>query len=142
MILSEREFCRVARTYLGTPWHHAARAKGVGIDCIGLVAEVYREMWVPVADRVRYSQGDEYDSLIAALDAHCDSVVGTLRVGDILVFRSRLMDNHCALYLGDGLMIHAYSGIESYRVIEHPISDSWLSRLVAVYRARGVEWQR
>lgn len=33
----------VARSWLGTPFHDCARLKGVGTDCAGFVAEVYRE---------------------------------------------------------------------------------------------------
>lgn len=33
----------VAETFIGTPFHHAARLKGVGIDCANLLAEVYEE---------------------------------------------------------------------------------------------------
>ena len=30
-----------ARQWLGTPYHHAARVKGAGVDCLMLVLEVY-----------------------------------------------------------------------------------------------------
>ncbi len=30
-----------AREWLGTPYHHAARVKGAGVDCLMLVLEVY-----------------------------------------------------------------------------------------------------
>jgi cell wall-associated NlpC family hydrolase len=34
----------VARTFLGTPYHHQARKPGVGMDCIGLLICVAREL--------------------------------------------------------------------------------------------------
>ncbi len=30
-----------AVTWIGTPFHHAARVKGAGVDCLMLLAEVY-----------------------------------------------------------------------------------------------------
>lgn len=30
-----------AETWLGTPYHHMGRVKGVGCDCLTLIAEVY-----------------------------------------------------------------------------------------------------
>ncbi len=33
----------VLRSWVRTPYHHAARLKGVGIDCATLIAEVYQE---------------------------------------------------------------------------------------------------
>lgn len=32
---------REARSWLGTPYHHRARLKGIGVDCAMLLAEVY-----------------------------------------------------------------------------------------------------
>lgn len=33
----------VARSWLGTPWHHKARVRGVGVDCAQLLIAVYSE---------------------------------------------------------------------------------------------------
>jgi cell wall-associated NlpC family hydrolase len=35
--------CRIARSWLGTPYHHMGRIKGVGVDCAMFPLEVYRE---------------------------------------------------------------------------------------------------
>ena len=35
----------VARTWLGTPYHHQASLKGVGTDCLGLVRGVLCELY-------------------------------------------------------------------------------------------------
>src|SRR3972149_717145 len=34
----------VARTWIGTPYHHQAALKGVGCDCLGFVRGVWREI--------------------------------------------------------------------------------------------------
>src|SRR5260370_9302840 len=31
-----------AESWIGTPFHHAARVKGAGVDCLMLLAEVYQ----------------------------------------------------------------------------------------------------
>lgn len=33
-----------AMTWLGTPYHHQGRVKGVGVDCATLLCEVYKEV--------------------------------------------------------------------------------------------------
>jgi len=46
------EVVRVARSFIGTPYHHMGRVKGAGVDCATLLAEVYYEAGVlkePVA---------------------------------------------------------------------------------------------
>jgi cell wall-associated NlpC family hydrolase len=35
--------CRIARSWLGTPYHHMGRIKGVGVDCAMFPLEAYRE---------------------------------------------------------------------------------------------------
>lgn len=131
-----------AREFIGTPWHHAARLKGVGIDCIGLCVEVIRELGVEVEDILNYSQGDEFDRLIENLSKYCDEVpLGDLWPGDCLVFRGRGILNHVGIFGGAGTFIHAYRAPSVGRVVEQPLDDKWLKFLVAVYRFRGATWQ-
>ena len=40
------EVVRVARSFIGTPYHHMGRVKGAGVDCATLLAEVYYEAGV------------------------------------------------------------------------------------------------
>ena len=37
---------RMARTWLGTPYHHQGRVKGAGVDCGGLVIGVARFLMI------------------------------------------------------------------------------------------------
>ena len=42
--MTEREsICQIARSWLGTPYHHMGRIKGTGVDCAMFPLEVYRE---------------------------------------------------------------------------------------------------
>ena len=36
---------RVARGWIGTPYHHQASLRGVGTDCLGLVRGVWRDLY-------------------------------------------------------------------------------------------------
>ena len=36
----KKQIIQTARQWLDTPYHHQARVKGVGVDCIGLVIGV------------------------------------------------------------------------------------------------------
>jgi len=40
---SREAICAIARSWLGTPYHHMGRMKGVGVDCAMFPLEVYRE---------------------------------------------------------------------------------------------------
>lgn len=39
-----------AQTWIGTPFHHQARLKGVGVDCLGLIIGVARELQLIAQD--------------------------------------------------------------------------------------------
>jgi cell wall-associated NlpC family hydrolase len=46
----------IARSWLGTPFHHVAGKKGIGVDCAFLLARVYEEAGViPPVQIERYS---------------------------------------------------------------------------------------
>ena len=68
------ETVRMARDYLGTPYHHQARLKGHGIDCVGLVVCVARELGVlPFdVDVTGYSRIPDGKALMHHLHAHMD----------------------------------------------------------------------
>ena len=97
-----------AMTWLGTPWRHMARLKGVGVDCANLPIAVYgacgliapfepspyprdwhihkrEERIVPVVERF----GREIDP-------------GDAQMADLLVFRIGRVFSHCAIVLEPG----------------------------------------
>lgn len=139
MILHAEEVCSVAREYLSTPWKHTGRLKGVGIDCIGLVVCVLRETGAITEDYTKYSLADEYDTLMEYVDRHADRIPSPEK-GCLLVFRGRMMNNHCGIYLGDGIFIHSYNspGIEC--VVLQTLGESWNSRLQGCYNPKETLW--
>lgn len=129
-----------ARKCLGTPWHHAGRLPGVGIDCAGLLIVVSREIGVDIEDDVNYTMGDEIGRMTAHIERYCRKLAENEagQGGDILLFRARQMMNHCGFDNGEGGFIHAYNGTGIGRVVEHALSPQWESRLMARYRHMGV----
>jgi NlpC/P60 family putative phage cell wall peptidase len=134
-----------ARTWLGTPFHHAARIKNAGVDCaqlllgvfvaVGLIAEpvidVYPPDWFLHQDR---------DRLREIVSAHCVERLAPAAavVGDILLFRYGRSASHSAIVVNDGAHMTA---VHSYRlrgVIEEECGprSPLASRLVGVWTLR------
>jgi len=104
-----------ARTWLGTPFHHAARVKGAGVDCLMLLAEVYHRAGIVAAieppfyvpdwhlhrDAERYMQG---------LLQYARPIAEPLP-GDIALFRFGRTYSHGAIVVGWPRLIHAYWSI-------------------------------
>ena len=128
-----------AREYIGTRWTHKGRVKGVGVDCVGLVAGVFTELGVEVSDNLEYSSGDEIELLTSTLGLHGVKREGEPKKGDVVVFRNtrsvgtQAMLNHVGILTGEGSFIHAWSTPSAMRVVETPLDSFWLGCIVATY---------
>ncbi len=133
-----------ARGWLGTPFHHQARLRGVGCDCLGLIVGVVNELELkdaqgtPLAayDEVTYSREPDGAYLIEKLVGLLDEVpVVDMRAGDLALFRVRENPQHLAIltdYEGAIGMIHCFA--QARRVVEHRLDDDWKFRLLKVFR--------
>lgn len=136
-----------ARTWLGTPFHHQARLKGVGCDCLGLVVGVVDELGLKdkdgvklaAYDEVTYSKEPDGEYLTQKLVGLLDEVPpADMRAGDLALFKVRENPQHLAIitdYEGGLGMIHCFA--PARRVVEHRLDDDWRSRLLKVFR-----WQQ
>ena len=133
----------LARGGLGTPYHHQASAKGAGADCLGLIRGVWREALGPEPEQLPaytpdWGEPGQGEALWGAADRHMlpKAREAALEPGDIVLFRMR--DGAVAKHLGivgrcapDVSVIHAY---QRHGVVETPLSDAWLRRIVAVFQ--------
>lgn len=135
-----------ARRWIGTPYVHQARERGVGTDCAGLVIGVAMALGIIDADWPRRNAhlgiGDHARQPSGgALQALCERFmfrVTHARDGDVLLLRFRREPQHMGICVGDG-MVHALHGFGVRKVVEHRLGETWLRRIVAVYRMPGVE---
>lgn len=129
----------IARGWIGTPYHHQARTKGSGADCLGLILGVWEELLGPLPEAVPpysadWSEPQRDEVLWRAATRHLASraLVEAGR-GDVILFRMRQgsVAKHLGIQsrIGDGpAFIHAYSG---HGVVESPLSAPWARRIVA-----------
>ncbi len=133
-----------ARTWLRTPFHHQARLKGKGCDCLGLIVGVVDElglkdstgMKLAAYDEVTYSKEPDGAYLIQKLTGILTEVpIADARAGDLALFKVRENPQHLAIltdYEGTLGRIHCYA--QARRVVEHRLDDDWKSRLLKVFR--------
>lgn len=145
--MKREDVVRVAKEYIGTPWHHCGRKKGVGVDCAGLLFCVFGELGAELNDPLRYSMDDEFEMLLKVASDHCDQS-DSRRPGEILLFRNLTvpatvrMYNHCAIYHeDDGVpsMIHAWNGGSISKVVSQPIDRFWMRSLHSAWTFRGLK---
>lgn len=137
MAIKREDILRVARTFLGTKFHHQGRLKGVGVDCIGLVVGVCKELEIPHIDYIHYSMRPDGTALRREIAKSLDAISRANKLpGDIAIFKVGLAPRHIGIITDVGI-IHTYRQV-GY-VVEHHMDEEWIKKLVAVYRFRGIE---
>jgi NlpC/P60 family putative phage cell wall peptidase len=107
---------REAESWIGTPFHHAARVKGAGIDCLMLLAEVYERTGVApridppfyVPDWHLHRDAERY---LEGLTRYATEIPGPPQPGDIALVRFGRTFSHGAIVTAWPRVIHAYWSI-------------------------------
>jgi NlpC/P60 family putative phage cell wall peptidase len=105
-----------AKTWIGTPFHHAARVRSAGVDCLMLLAEVYERAGV-VAGRINppfyvpdwhlHRDAERYMEGLLRYARPVDAP----EPGDIALFRFGRTYSHGAIVIKWPRLIHAYWSI-------------------------------
>lgn len=106
-----------ARSWLGTPYHHMGRLKGVGVDCAMLPAEVYAACGLIPAQPVEFYPMDW--NLHRGAERYLEHVlrhaveVAEPSTGDLVLWRYGRCLAHGAIVIDWPLIIHAvvHSGV-------------------------------
>lgn len=138
----------IARSWIGTPFAHQGRTRGLRVDCLGFILETCREAGVmpavglpPTWDYTGYGRLADQYHLVAQVERYLQAVpVPTMRVGDLAVFAtSSGLPAHLG-FVADGAqpfsLLHAYGARTARlaRVQEHRLGPGWLRHLHSVYR--------
>jgi cell wall-associated NlpC family hydrolase len=86
--VTRADVLRVARSYLGTPFHHRGRSPGVGLDCAGVPVCVARELALvaPDFDVPEYRMAPDGTLLTWCRRYMREVGRGAMRAGDVLAF--------------------------------------------------------
>lgn len=142
-MIDRLDVVREARAWLGTPWRHQGRRKGIGVDCVGFIAEVARSVGLmDVQEAANYRRRPNGQTLRSKLDAYLIAIQPQdLRAADVVLLATHETPDHVGL-IGDYpvrdevSLIHAY--LPARKVIEHRIDATWAARIVGAYRIPGV----
>jgi cell wall-associated NlpC family hydrolase len=122
---------KTAREYLGTPFHHQGRVKGVGIDCAGLVECVAREIGYAIPVHDGYGRQPFAGQMEAKLDEYLERSA-TLEPGCVLLMHfPGTPPMHVAIYAGDSI-IHANEKVGF--CVEHDYGDLWQKLTTRSYK--------
>ena len=136
-----------ARSWIGTPYQHQARLKGVGVDCAMMIADICLTLNLITKEQLKmippypatWHVTDDKPILTDLMkEFGCKQINRyDYQPGDVLVFKVGRVPSHLAILTDQNTMIHAQGGTIN-KVTECSFSASWVKRMVEVYRLPGV----
>jgi len=128
----------IARTWMGTPYHHQASRRGVGTDCLGLVRGIWREIYgrepeIAPAYSPDWAEATGEETLLAAARRNLIEIeIEIVQPGDVALFRMIPGGpaKHAGILSEGGRFIHAYSG---KAVTNSVLSDWWRAKIIATF---------
>jgi hypothetical protein len=145
------EFIAECRTWIGTPFGHQGRTKGLFVDCIGAPQESAKALGLLPADFDfrRYGMLPVPAQMEKGLDELLERVPpGQEKPGDIAWMSDLYIGGaprHLAVLSELGTIIHAHSRAGSVehsgtgKVVEQRLTPEFRGRIVRFYRLRGIK---
>lgn len=140
MSITRAEVVAAARTWLGVPWRHQGRTR-LGVDCVGLLVVVARDLAVPHHDPENYGRRPD-GTLLGHFRANCGPEIPLVsaRAGDVVVFADRGHLCHAGI-LADGphgrTVIHSVA--QYRRVSEIRYAGEWQDAARVAFAFPGVD---
>lgn len=127
----------IARTWLGTPYHHHARVKGVGVDCAQLMLGIAEELGLITTGLVVENYSTEWhlhnreEKMLNLIEEFGCKPKEVHEVGDILAFQFGRVCSHLGIYVGEQQFIHARLDVR--QVVLNTLSGDWVKRHLRTY---------
>lgn len=127
-----------ALTWVGTPYRHQGRRKGVGCDCLGLLIGVWEAIYGEAPEEPGpyapdWAEAGGVDSFLEAARRHCrEKPPADMAAGDLILFRWRphLSAKHAAILISPDRFVHAYEGSA---VVVSTLVPQWRKRIAGVF---------
>jgi cell wall-associated NlpC family hydrolase len=136
--VTRAQFVAEARTWVGTPYRHQGRLKGIACDCVGLVLCTAKALGLTDIEYLNYDKRPD-----GTLRTHCETNMepiprAKLGDGDVLLFHWSRNPMHLAIVTdaAAGVIVHAY--LPNRRVVEHRTDEKWWTQVAACYHVPGV----
>lgn len=135
--VTRADIVREAKTWIGTPFKHQGRIKGVGVDCAGVVIGIAHALAISDFNYTHYSHVPDGVTLRRLLEEHLiPKFMSALQPGDIVLMCFDAQPQHVGILSEDGI-IHAYAQVR--RCCEHRLDAVWRSRMVSGYAYPGLQ---
>ena len=135
-MITREQIIAEARTWIGCPFHHQGRLKGVGADCAGVVIGTANALGLTDFDTVAYARQPDGAAMQKVLDEQMHKIsFAEIQYGDVILFCFDKDPQHVGFYTDIGLL-HSYAQVK--KCIETSLDETWIKRIRGVYRFKGI----
>ena len=135
--MTRQEVIDQARTWLGTPFRHQGRLKGIGVDCVGLIIGVTKELGLNQFDTKNYSRYPDVKMMGDLLAQHLEPIKESeALLGDVVWIKVNGNPQHLAMLTDKGI-IHAHSIVG--KCVETVLDKATKRLIVGYFRIKGIE---
>lgn len=117
MTIDAQAIIEEARSWEGTRFVHAQAVKGSGVDCVHLGIAIAKKFnlipqdYKPPKYKRQWNLHSRESILLDTMPTLCNKIPEKeMEPGDFLCFRFGRCVSHMGIYIGDGKMVHAYTG--------------------------------
>lgn len=136
----KKQIVQEALQWIGTPYHHQARVKGIGVDCAQLLVGVALNIGliddedlkkIPLNYSPEWNIHNREEVMLGILETMgCRPVVGTPAPGDIIAFRVGRAYGHLGIIVTSTEFVHAElqgstKGSENGKVVRVHMAGEW-----------------
>jgi cell wall-associated NlpC family hydrolase len=130
-----------ARQWIGTPFHHQGRKRGVGCDCLGLIVGVANELGLLTKNSRPFSKYDQhnyhfqFDSHLLAKNLRLHLISNQkLVAGNIALFTFKKHHNHLGIIgLKNNEITIIHACMIAKKVIEQPLRQRLLLAISEIF---------
>ena len=127
-----------AMSWIGTPYRHQGRTKGVGCDCLGLLLGVWSAIYGGLPEQPGtyspdWAEAAGAERFLEAARRHCrEKQPAEMTPGDLLLFRWKrgLPAKHAGILMSPDRFVHAYQGAS---VVASALVPQWRQRVGGVF---------
>jgi cell wall-associated NlpC family hydrolase len=137
--LTREQIVTAARSYVGVRFAKSGRDRNRGVDCVGLLTLVGRDLGLDIQDMVDYNFEPKPDTFLNMIRSQTDSVpTNGLKAGNIVLLRQSIYPMHCGIIgrTSTGMTV-INANLHARSVVEQPIAD-WRDEIIELRDYRGI----
>ncbi len=139
MRITRDQIVETARSYLGVKFARSGRDRNRGIDCVGLLTLVGRDLGLDIEDIINYNFEPKPDVFLEIIRRQTNPApMNVYKPGNVVLLRQSVFPMHCGIIAKDetGLTI-INANLHKRKVVEQPIRE-WRNEIIELRDYKGI----